>query len=314
MVEYKNPLDKWRTGVPDGSALSRRTWLEIKYIAAGSKEENDISEDISKYFISMSYNDNLSDTADDISIELEDRAQIWLKDWFPEGEGNMLNITLHTYNRTTLQDGETIFKVGKFEIDEIEAVGYPSTVRIKGISIIGNSSLRGTRKNKTWEKISVWKAAADICEQNGLKLMWECAENPNLDHVEQADQSDLEFLLKICKDHGMSLKIMAEQIVIFDDAKFEQADPVITVYKPGAKAELDDAGCWTTVSGQKRETLTISAMLSIRKARRKRLSRVSLQFQARRKAVPLWFVNRLRIKLKQNGWLKRNCVRRTKKQ
>ena len=240
MAEYQNPLDGWLAELPEGSELSRRAWVEVKYIPAGSTEEKDISEDISKYFISMTYNDNLSDTADDISLELEDRAQLWLADWFPEGEGNMLDITLHTYNRITLQDGETVFKAGKFEIDEIEAVGFPSTVKIKGVSVIGNSSLRGTRKNKTWEKISVWKAAADICEANGLKLMWDCAENPNLDHVEQADQSDLEFLLKICKDHGMSLKIMAEQIVIFDDAKFEQADPVITVYKPGVKAELDE--------------------------------------------------------------------------
>ncbi len=238
--EYENPLNGWLSELPQGTELSRRAWVEVKYIPVGSTEEKDISKDIGKYFVSLTYNDNLSDTADDISLELEDRAQLWMADWFPEGEGNMLDITLHTYNRITLQDGETIFKAGKFEIDEIEANGYPSTVKIKGVSVIGNSTLRGTRKNKTWEKISVWKAADDICSQNGLSLMWDCEENPNIDHAEQADQSDLEFLLKICKENGMSLKVMAEQIVIFDDAKFEAKDPVITVYKPGVQAELDE--------------------------------------------------------------------------
>lgn len=238
--EYENPLNGWLSELPRGTELSRRAWVEVKYIPVGSTEEKDISKDIGKYFVSLTYNDNLSDTADDISLELEDRAQLWMADWFPEGEGNMLDITLHTYNRITLQDGETIFKAGKFEIDEIEANGYPSTVKIKGVSVIGNSTLRGTRKNKTWEKISVWKAADDICSQNGLSLMWDCEENPNIDHAEQADQSDLEFLLKICKENGMSLKVMAEQIVIFDDAKFEAKDPVITVYKPGVQAELDE--------------------------------------------------------------------------
>ena len=240
MAEYKNPLDDWLKELPKGSELSRRAWLEIKYIPAGETEEKDISEDVSKYLISMSYTDNLSDAADDVTITLEDRAQLWMEDWLPEGEGNMLDITIHTYNRITLKDGEAVFHAGKFEIDEVEIVGFPSTVQIKGVSVVGESSLRGTRRNQTWEKISVWKCAADICERNNLSLIWDCAENPNLDHVEQADESDLAFLLKICKDNGMSLKIMAEQIVIFDDAKYEAQEPIITVYKPGVKAELDD--------------------------------------------------------------------------
>lgn len=239
MAEYKNPLDDWLKELPRGSDLSRRAWLEIKYTPAGETEGKDISEDVSKYLISMSYTDNLSDAADDVTLTLEDRAQLWMEDWFPEGEGNMLDITIHTYNRITIKDGEAIFHAGKFEIDEVEIVGFPSTVQIKGVSVVGESSLRGTRRNQTWEKISVWKCAADICERNNLSLIWDCAENPNLDHVEQADESDLAFLLKICKDNGMSLKIMAEQIVIFDDAKYEAQEPIITVYKPGVKAELD---------------------------------------------------------------------------
>ena len=240
MAEYKNPLPGWLAEIPQGTELSRRAWVEVKYTPAGSTEEKDISEDISKYFLSMTFIDNLSEAADDVTIELEDRAQVWQADWYPEGEGNMLDVTVHTYNRVTLQDGESVFYAGKFEIDEIEANGFPSTVSIKAVSIIGDSSLRGTRKNKTWEKISVWKCAADICEQNGLTLTWDCEANPNLDHVEQADKSDLEFLLEICKNNGMSLKITPEQVIIFDDAKYEAQEPVITIYKPGVTAELNE--------------------------------------------------------------------------
>ena len=239
MAKYKNPLDDWLKELPEKAELSRRAWLEIKYTPAGEDEEKDISEDVSKYLISMSYTDNLSDAADDVTLTLEDRAQLWMEDWFPEGEGNMLDITIHTYNRISLKDGEAVFHVGKFEIDEVEITGYPSTVQIKAVSVLGDSSLRGTKKNQTWEEISVWKCAADICDRNDLALFWDCEENPNLDHVEQADESDLEFLRKICKDHGMSLKVETEQIVIFDDARYEAKAPVITVYKPGAKAELD---------------------------------------------------------------------------
>ena len=73
-----------------------------------------------------------------------------------------------------------------------------------------------------------------------MELLWECEANPNLDHVEQADESDLEFLLKICKDNGMSLKITPEQVIIFDEMKYESQEPVITVYKPGVTAELNE--------------------------------------------------------------------------
>ena len=129
MAEYKNPLPGWLAEIPQGAELSRRAWVEVKYTPAGSTEEKDISEDIGKFFLSMTFTDNLSEAADDVTIELEDRAQVWQADWYPEGEGNMLDVTIHTYNRVTLQDGESVFYAGKFEIDEIEANGFPSSVR-----------------------------------------------------------------------------------------------------------------------------------------------------------------------------------------
>ncbi len=232
MADYQDPLPGWLAALPDGSELSRRTWLEIKYTPAGGSE-TDISEDVSRFFLSLTYTDNLSDEADDITLELEDRAQLWQSDWFPEGEGNFIDITIHTYNRVTLHDGESVLHAGRFEIDEIEVTGYPSTVRIKAVAVLGDSILRGTRHNQTWEEITVQKCAVDIASRNGLSLRWECEENPELDHVEQADESDLEFLLRICHDHGISLKITTDEVILFDDAKYEATDPVLTVYKPG---------------------------------------------------------------------------------
>jgi hypothetical protein len=223
---------------PEGTELARRAWLEVGY-AAGGGGAQDISGDISKYFLSATITDNLADEADDVSIELEDRAQVWMGDWYPEGEGNVLDLTIHTFNRVTLQDGEASFHAGKYEIDEIEVTGYPSTVRIKAVSIVGNASLRGTKKNQTWEGITVKECAGDICGRNGLSLRWECDENPTIDHMEQDDKADLEFLRKVCHDHGMSLKILLEEVVIFDEPKYESQPPVFTVYKPGTSRGSD---------------------------------------------------------------------------
>lgn len=219
--------------LPSGSVLARRAWVEVKYTPKAGGEAKDISEDISKYFLSLSFTDNLSDTVDDVTLTLEDKAQLWLEEWFPE-TGAKLDITVFTYNWTNLAEGQRMLPLGTYEIDEIEADGFPSTVQIKAVSVLGNSGLRGVKKNRTWENISVWKCASDICKENSLELFWDCDENPNLDHVEQANQSDLEFLEKICKDNGKNLKVMIDKIVIFDDMKYEEKTPAFFCLKPGA--------------------------------------------------------------------------------
>lgn len=226
-----NILSDWLGSLTPGSKLSRRAWVVIKYKPKGGTEAKDISEDISKYFLSLSFTDNLSGKADDVTLELEDKAQLWLEEWFPE-RGSLLSITIHTYNWLNLNEGEVELPLGNYQIDEIDANGMPSTVQIKAVSVIGDGTLRGVTKNRTWENISVWKCASDICQENGLELFWDCEENPNLDHVEQADQSDLDFLDKICKDNGRSLKVTPERVIIFDDKKYEEQKPQLLCLKP----------------------------------------------------------------------------------
>lgn len=228
-----NFIDEWQSeNLPPNGYLSRRVWLEIKYITAGTKKVTDISEDISRYFISLEYSEAMSDEADDLTLTLEDRQQIWLNDWLPEGEGNMLDVRVHILNRISLNDGESVVKLGKFEIDEIEINGFPSTVKLKAVSVVGEGSLRGERKNQSWEKVTLKKIAEDVASRNKLKLYFDCDENPEIDHVEQADKSDLEFLQKLCKSNGLSLKIQAEQLIIFDEYKYEKKAAMITIFNP----------------------------------------------------------------------------------
>ena len=74
MADYKNPLQSWLGKLPTGTEISRRAWVEVKYIPADTGTEWDISEDLAKYLLSLSYTDNLADEADDLNIPLEDRA------------------------------------------------------------------------------------------------------------------------------------------------------------------------------------------------------------------------------------------------
>ena len=223
-------------GVVAQEHLGRRAWLQVTY------NSKDISEALAQYLISASYTDNLSGQVDDISLTLEDKAGLWQSDWMPV-KGATLDIKLCTYNWQGLYDGEFDTTLGTFEVDEIEMTSAPDVVNIKAVAIsIGDdSTLRSTMRSKTWENISVRKVANDIAWENGLKLFWDCDDNPNIDKLEQNDESDLSVLQKVCDDAGFALKITTDTIIVFDEAKYEQAEPVIEIYHPGTTNVMDVA-------------------------------------------------------------------------
>lgn len=223
-------------GVVAQEHLGRRAWLQVTY------NSKDISEALAQYLISASYTDNLSGQVDDISLTLEDKAGLWQSDWMPV-KGAALDIILCTYNWQGLYDGEFDTTLGTFEVDEIEMTSAPDVVNIKAVAIsIGDdSTLRSTMRSKTWENISVRKVANDIAWENGLKLFWDCDDNPNIDKLEQNDESDLSVLQKVCDDAGFALKITTDTIIVFDEAKYEQAEPVIEIYHPGTTTVMDIA-------------------------------------------------------------------------
>ena len=223
-------------GVVAQEHLGRRAWLQVTY------NSKDISEALAQYLISASYTDNLSGQVDDISITLEDKAGLWQSDWMPV-KGATLDITLCTYNWQGLYDGGFDTTLGTFEVDEIEMTSAPDVVNIKAVAIsVGDdSTLRSTLRSKTWENISVRQVANDIAWENGLKLFWDCDDNPNIDKLEQNDESDLSVLQKVCDDAGFALKITTDTIIVFDEAKYEQAEPVIEIYHPGTNTIADVA-------------------------------------------------------------------------
>lgn len=227
-------LSAWLGPLKSGEQLSRRAYLEVKYTVHGEKEAHDISEDITKYLLSFTYTDNMSDKADDVNLTLEDRAELWSSSWMPTA-GSLLDLTIHTYNWASVHEGEKTLPLGRFAIDEIEVASVPTTVSIKAVSIPCDCALRGEKKNRTWEDITVREVAQDITAENKVKLFWDCGEDPRLDHVEQSDQSDLSFLQKLCRENGFALKASNEQIIIFDEYKFEAAEPSAAILHPSSR-------------------------------------------------------------------------------
>ena len=106
-------LQKWQTTLAVGTLLSRRAWASISYMPKGGTETTDISEELMQYLLSIDYNDNMMDQVDDITLTLEDKAQLWQNQWFPE-PGSKIDLTIYTINKENLDDGVKQLHVGVF--------------------------------------------------------------------------------------------------------------------------------------------------------------------------------------------------------
>lgn len=80
--------------------LARRTAVKLYFKGA------DISKDLSKYLLSLSFTDKEEDETDDISISLDDREGKWIKDW------------LNT-NKTAKVKTETVTTKGEVKVGNI---------------------------------------------------------------------------------------------------------------------------------------------------------------------------------------------------
>lgn len=117
---------------------------------------------------------------------------------------------------------------GSFELDDVKGSGPPSTVTIKAVSL-GYKGLRETENEKSWEKTTLNGIASDIAKKHGLGVLFDADVDPSYKRIEQAKQTDIAFLKKLCQDSGYSLKITGNQIVIYDQAKYESLDEVARI-------------------------------------------------------------------------------------
>ena len=204
------------SNVPTGFA--RRIIPHIAYNSV------DISNDLANYLISIDYTDILSGYADDLQLNLEDKDGLWQSAWFPE-MGATLEAVIENRYWDSPTDTPKHVQLGIFEIDEIECRSMPSVVTIKSISVPNDTTLRGVAHNRAWEKVSIYKIVEDIAKAANLEVVYNAPENPNIERVEQVEQSDLSFLKKLCEDNGLALKISDKQIIVFDEVELEKAEP-----------------------------------------------------------------------------------------
>lgn len=214
------------------SGLARRTAVEIAF--AGE----DITASIRPYLLSVTYTDNEEEKTDDLQIRLEDRDSIWMEAWLQEAieaaSAAKLTIDAVLLRKNWKSDGgDLALPFGEFELDTVVLSGPPAVITIKATSLPFSAPVRQTKKTKLWENYPLSGIVSEIAGANGMTFMYESANDPFYERVEQRDMSEFAFLYKLCYDAGIAIKPTSHIIVCYDQAEYEAKDGVYTIRRGG---------------------------------------------------------------------------------
>ncbi|MFP7470005.1 contractile injection system protein, VgrG/Pvc8 family [Niallia taxi] len=199
----------------------RRISYDIEYNGSS------IIADIDPFVTGLSFTDNFSGSADDISLNLADKNRLWIGSWMPK-KGASLKVSL-IISEGWGSNKVTKRNLGYFEIDETSGGGPPMAVQIKAVSVPQDTSLKGEEKSRSWENTNLKKVVTDVAKKNGLGVYFSGAENPEYDRVDQSKESDGAFLYRLANEAGFALKIANKKVYIIDEAKLESEEPVTTI-------------------------------------------------------------------------------------
>lgn len=200
---------------------ARRTRVEIVY------EGVNITTSLEPYLLDFTYSDNAG-KADEIQITLQDREGKWHGPWLPK-EDDKIVATIHMLDWDREGDNRKL-KCGTFFVDEIDFQGPPDTVKIKATSIPIPKGGKNTKRNRSWESVSLQEIASEVAASAGLTLLFD-GTNPFYDRVDQVQKTDLSFLSALSQKEGNTVKVTDEQLVVYDEVKYESSPAVRVITK-----------------------------------------------------------------------------------
>lgn len=196
---------------------ARRAAVDITY------GHVNITNDIKDSLKTFSYTDMASGESDSISLSLQDRERLWMGSWSPKkGDHISAGAMFHDWDREG--DNWAVY-CGTFEVDDISMSGPPASCTVSAASAPRSIAFSEEERTKNWEGATVQEIALEIAARAGISLYYEADEIP-VRTIEQDRQTDCKFLYSVCEKYGLAMKVFAEKIVIFDEAKYEAAAPV----------------------------------------------------------------------------------------
>ena len=184
-----------------------------------------VDTSLKDYLESVSYEDIASGSSDTLSIKLHNITKQWMKGWYPK-KGDAVEGSIKLLDWDKVGKDKKIF-CGHFTLDDVSFSGNPMTASFDCVSAPASESFKTRERNKTWENATISGIAGEVAGRYSLSLSYS-GPSIKIKKLEQSE-SDSEFLYKLCKDYGLSMKVYKKKIVIYDQTQMEQKGPVCTL-------------------------------------------------------------------------------------
>lgn len=184
-----------------------------------------VDTSLKDYLESVSYEDVASGSSDTLSIKLHNITKQWMKGWYPK-KGDAVEGSIKLLDWDKVGKDKKIF-CGHFTLDDVSFSGNPMTASFDCVSAPASESFKTRERNKTWENATISGIAGESAGRYSLSLSYS-GPSIKIKKLEQSE-SDSEFLYKLCKDYGLSMKVYKKKIVIYDQTQMEQKSPVCTL-------------------------------------------------------------------------------------
>jgi phage protein D len=166
-----------------------------------------------------------------------------------------------------------IREVGKFIVDEIELAGWPGEMTIRARAAPFDTSKGGikamqTQKTRVWPKgLTLGVIVKKIAKENGLNpSVSKELSSVKVPAIEQASESDLNFLARLARKYDSVVKPTSGQLVL---AKVGSSKTVSGQTMPSVSVDIHSVSQWRVVQSTRETAGTIVAYWHETKAAKK---------------------------------------------
>ena len=193
---------------------------------------HDATSFLAPYLLSMTYTDNASGKADDLSFELQDREGKWAGDWAPQkGTAVVASFRCLDWFGHGQHGG---LACGAFKVDEVEFSGVPDKVSVKAVSAALNSPLRESAQTKAWEGYNLQGVATEMASRHELTLLYDAPDLP-FERQDQREEADLAFLTRLAGERGVKVKVHDGKLALYAAKTADAQTAALTIPKTGGQ-------------------------------------------------------------------------------
>jgi hypothetical protein len=177
-----------------------------------------VTADLAKYVIEISYEDTVEGESSEITIELENEDGLFSNSWYPQ-KGDKIELSID------------VLDCGKFEVDEVKLAGPPDRVTIRALTNIVTETLH-TKRSRAHENKSILQIAQAVAKANGLTLLGQ-SNLPKIvvNRVTQKRETDLKFLRRIAYAYGIIFSIRDSKLVYTSIYDLQKKKAAISIDK-----------------------------------------------------------------------------------